>query len=391
MREKIKALARERHAEIVALRRHFRAHPELSAKEYRTQEKVMEFLTGLGLQPVKACGTGVVAEIKGTKPGRLIALRADMDALPIPDECGQAYASKNSGVCHACGHDGHMAMLLGAAAVLTQLKDEMNGSIRLLFQPSEEQFPGGALGMIEAGGLEGVSEIIGAHLWPAYPAGKMAVARGRMMASASVFHITVQGKGGHSSMPHQAVSPILTGTQIVTAINSIVGCNVDPLEQVALAVCVFQGGEAVNIIPEKVEIKGTLRCFDEEIRQSVFQRIEKICRNLCEANDAGFTLEKLIGYPALINSPGPAARLLAAGAEMLGDEGVEVMTPVLACEDFAYYLEKIPGAFMFIGTANEKEATRYPLHHPRFDLDETALRYGVEVLANSAVHLLQNS
>ncbi|MDT8903945.1 M20 metallopeptidase family protein [Anaeroselena agilis] len=388
MQNKIKALAAQNHPAVVALRRHFRAHPELGGREFATQAKIVETLSALGLAPVPVAGTGVIADIKGAAGGKTVALRADIDALPLTDECGQPYASTVDGVCHACGHDGHTAALLGVAMALAALRDGISGTVRLIFQPSEEILPGGSLGMIEGGALAGVDCIIGAHLWPTAPLGKLHISRGRLMASADAFRIAVHGKGGHGSMPHRAVNPILIGTEIVAAVNAIVGCNIDPLEPVVLSVGSFQSGEAENIIPDKASIKGTLRCFDGQLRYTVLDRIETICRHIGAANDAEVTVEKVIGYPPLINHPAVAERVIAAGREALGADGVEEIPPALASEDFAHYLAKVPGAFMFIGAAASGRET-YPLHHPRFDFDERALTVAVETLAGAALGLLR--
>ncbi len=387
MQDKIAALVARHTTDIVALRRHFRAHPELGTKEFATQAKIIETLTALGLEPVKLSGTGVIADIKGGA-GRTVALRADIDALPQQDECGQSYASTNPGVSHACGHDGHTAALLGTAMVLTALRDKIPGTVRLLFQPSEEMLPGGALGMIAAGALAGVDNIVGAHLWPSIPVGKMQISRDRMMASANAFRIAVNGKGGHGSMPHLAVSPILVGTELVAAINAIVGCNTSPLETVALTVGSFQSGEAENTIPEKATIKGTLRCFDERLRDGIFDRIEKLCRHIGEANGADVALEKVIGYPPLINDDAVADSVIAAGREVLGADGVDVAGPVLASEDYAFYLQEVPGAFMFVGAGNPEKGCGYPLHHPKFDFDEQALPFLIRLMSAAALKLL---
>ncbi len=386
MQNKIRTLAAKHHPAVVALRRHLRAHPELGGAETATQAKIIDTLAGLGLAPAKIAGTGVVVDIQGAASGKTVALRADIDALPLQDECGQPYASTVAGISHACGHDGHTAALLGVAMVLAAIRDNIPGTVRLLFQPSEEILPGGALGMIAAGALAGVDAIAGAHLWPSVPVGKVQIARSRMMASATAFRITVLGKGGHGSMPHLAVSPILVGSEILAALHAIPGCNTDPLETLALTVGCFQSGEAENIIPDKALIKGTLRCFDEKLRYATLDRIEQLCRHICDANGAGLALEKVIGYPPLINNPAVADRLIAAARTALGPDGVEVVGPVLACEDFAHYLDKVPGAFMFIGAAPQGDI--YPLHHPRFDFDEQALAVGVEVMANAALGLL---
>lgn len=388
MHAQIATLAAKHHPDMIALRRHLHAHPELGGQEYATQAKIIEVLTALGLKPVKASGTGVLAEIKGPAAGKTVVLRADIDALPQQDECGRPYASTIPGVAHACGHDGHTAALLGIAMVLTALRDKLPGTVRLLFQPSEEMLPGGALGMIEAGALAGADAIVGAHLWTPVPTGRIQIARGRMMASANAFRIAVNGKGGHGSMPHLAVNPILVGSEIVAAVNAIAGCNTDPLETVVLSIGSFQGGEAENTIPDKAMIKGTLRCFDEQLRDDILGRIEKLGRLIGEANGAAVTVEKVIGYPPLINDPAVADVVIAAGREALGDDLVDVAGPVLASEDFAFYTRKIPGAFMFVGAGNPAKGAVYPPHHPNFDFDEDALPVAVRLMAGAACKLL---
>ncbi len=388
MHDAIAALAQKHFPAVVALRRHFHAHPELGGREFATQAKIIETLAAIGLKPVKLSGTGVIADIAGG-PGKTVALRADIDALPQQDECGQPYASTVAGVAHACGHDGHTAALLGAAMVLVQLKDKIPGTVRLLFQPSEEVLPGGALGMIAAGALAGVDSIVGAHLWTGVPTGRMQIARGRMMASANAFRIDVNGKGGHGSMPHLAVNPILVGSEIVAALSAIVGCNTNPLETVALTIGAFQSGEAENTIPDKATIKGTLRCFDEQLRDDILARIETLATHIAAANGAGVAVEKIVGYPPLVNDPAAADRIIAAGREILGQDNVDVAGPVLASEDFAFYLREIPGAFMFVGAGNPAAGPVYPPHHPRFDFDEQALPILVRLMAGSALRLLR--
>lgn len=387
----VKAMVEKNHPTIVDLRRHFHANPELSGQEFATQEKVMNVLLSLGLNPKRIAGTGVMVDVQGGMAGEIIAIRADMDALPVQDECNQAYQSTVAGVCHACGHDGHTAMLLGVAMVLSELRDKLNGTVRLLFQPSEEKIPGGALGMIEAGALNGVSRIIAAHLWQPLPVGKMTIAQDRMMASVAVFKIVIQGRGGHSSMPQQAINPILVGTEIVAALNAIAGCNADPLETVALSVGAFHSGEAENIIPDVAIIKGSLRCFDEQVRMDVFRRIEQICKGICLANEATYEFEKTLGFPAVINHSAVVEDIVDAGVKVLGKDHVEIMRPAMAAEDFAYYLQKKPGALLFVGAGNPGKGIVYPHHHPRFDIDEQAMQYGVEILVQTALNFLKAS
>jgi amidohydrolase len=388
MSDAIRRLVSENRDYVVALRRHFHNFPELSTEEVKTQERIMAELAALGLAPVKAAGTGVVAEIKGARPGRTVAVRADMDALPIQDECGQPYQSQNAGVCHACGHDGHMAMLLGLAKVLAPLRDELAGTVRLLFQPNEEMPPGGAVAMIDEGCLDGVAAIIGAHLWQPLPTGQLGLTFGRMMAQPGAFAIVLKGKGGHGSTPHVAVDPILVGAAVVQALHTIVSRSIDPLEPVVVSIGVFQAGRVYNVIPDTARIEGTIRVFDGETLKAVHRRIEQIVRGVCEAHGAAYEFTTSDSCPPLVNDAGIARRVWRAGAAVLGDKGVCEIKPVLGGEDFSCYLQKVPGAFMFVGAGNAAKGLVYPHHHPKFDIDEDALAHGVEILARSAVELL---
>jgi amidohydrolase len=373
---------------VVALRRHFRTFPELSGQEFNTQEKILAELAAMGLAPVKAAGTGVVADITGARPGRTVAVRADMDALPVDDECGRPYRSQTPGVCHACGHDGHMAMLLGLARVLLPLRDAFAGTVRLIFQPNEEIPPGGAVAIVEQGYLDGVDAIIGAHLWQPLPVGRLGLSFGRMMAQPGAFAIAIQGKGGHGSTPHVAVDPILVGSQIVQALHTIVSRSIDPLEPVVVSVGLFQAGKVYNVIPDTARLEGTIRVFDEETLTAVHRRIEQIVKGVCEANGAGYRFSTALSCPPLVNDAAVARRVWQAGAAVLGEAGVVEVKPVLGGEDFSHYLKKIPGAFMLVGAGNEARGIVHPHHHPKFDIDEDALAYGVEILARSAVDLL---
>jgi amidohydrolase len=384
----IRRLVGEKRDYVVAMRRHFHTFPELSTEEVKTQEKIMAELTAMGLTPVKAAGTGVTAEIKGARPGRTVAVRADMDALPIQDECGQPYQSQNNGVCHACGHDGHMAMLLGAAKVLVALRDELAGTVRLLFQPNEEMPPGGAVTMIEEGCLDGVEAIIGAHLWQPLPVGQIGLNFGRMMAQPGAFAIVLKGKGGHGSTPHTAVDPILVGSAVVQALHTIVSRSIDPLEPVVVSIGVFQAGRVYNVIPDTARIEGTIRVFDGATLRAVHRRIEQIVKGVCEAHGADYEFTTSDSCPPLANDAAVAKRVWRAAAAVLGDTGVGEIKPVLGGEDFSWYLQKVPGAFAFVGAGNAAKGAVHPHHHPKFDIDEDALAHGVELLVRSAVDLL---
>lgn len=383
----LKELAQKHHESVISLRRHFHTHPELSNQEFNTQKKIMEILTELGLEPKAIAQTGVMADLKGAKPGRCIAIRADMDALPVQDECGKPYQSVNPGVCHACGHDGHVSMLLGVAKMLTDYKDHLCGTIRFLFQPSEEKFPGGAKAMIQNGALNGVAAIIGAHLWQPVPVGSIGIRSGRFMASPDEFTITIQGKGGHGSMPHQTIDVLLTASQIAVALNTIVSRNIDPLEQAVLSLGYLHAGDTFNIIPDKAVIKGTVRSFDRAIHTIIFERIHAITKGICESAGAVYQIDSPDSYPPLINEATTTQEIIAAANESLGADKVITVNPSMGGEDFSYYLEKVPGAFMFVGAGNEAKGIIYPQHHPKYDIDENALAYGMEVMARTAASM----
>jgi amidohydrolase len=384
-----KGLVSRNKSEIVALRRYFHAYPEVGGAEVQTQKKIMDELAAMGLKPRRAGGTGVIADLMGGMPGRRIALRADMDALPVRDECAKSYQSQYEGVCHACGHDGHIAMLLGVAKVLTAAKSHVQGSIRFIFQPSEEKHPGGAKTLIAEGCLEDVDYIIGCHLWQTVASGQIGITYGRMMAASDEFVITVCGKGGHASMPHQTIDALLTAAQVAVALNTIVGRAVDPFEQAVVSLGVFQSGKVHNVIAEKAVLKGTVRAFNEEMRRSLADRIKKLATGICSAAGAECTIDHTWGYPPVINNPDVVAVVAKAGRETLGAGGVIEITPVMAAEDFSYYLQRVPGAFLFVGIGNEKKGIVFPQHHGKFDIDEDALEYGVEVMIRAALQLLE--
>lgn len=389
MRKAIHDLVEAQYAFIIAMRRYFRTFPELGGQEYGTQKKILSELKSIGLEPRQAAGTGVIVEIKGSKPGKIVAIRADIDALPIQDEIDQPYCSQHAGMCHACGHDGHAAMLLGIAKVCKAIQPELAGTIRLLFQPSEELFPGGALDMIADGAMHGVDAVIGAHLWQPLEVGTMGITYGPMMASPDQFTITVQGCGGHGSMPHQTVDPIHVGAQIVLALKTITGNNLSANDLAVLSMGVFKAGDAFNIIPDSAVLQGTVRTFSHSARETIFACIDRICSGICSASGATYTLDSCHGFPPVVNNPQVAGVVAAAGKAVLGESQVVELSPAMVGEDFAYYQQQVPGCFMFIGIGNKAKGITYPHHHPKFDMDERALAHGVEVMVNSALSLLK--
>lgn len=378
-------LAQKHHDWAVNLRRYFHTYPEISDKEYNTQKRIMEELEKLGLEPEVKATTGVVAELKGALPGKTIAIRADIDALPIVDECNTEYQSQNHGACHACGHDGHMAVLLGTIKMLVEMQVELAGTYRFIFQPNEEEFPSGAAAMIKSGALKNVDAIIGAHIWQPVPFGTIGISYGNLMAAPDKFKITIKGKGGHGSMPHQTVDPILIAAQTILALNTIVSRNIDPLGLAVVSVGAIHAGNVFNIIPETATIEGTVRSFNQTIRETVFARIAEISKGLCLANNATCELETLMGHPAIVNHEDYAKVIEKTVAECSSDIKAEIIPPVMCGEDFSYYLQEVPGAFFFIGTGTD--TITYPHHHPKFDINETCILHGMEVMTRSAMNL----
>ena len=389
MKQMIEKLAQERYPYIVSLRRHFRAHPELSMEETGTQQKILAELSQLGIQGKAIAGTGVIADIQGWGPGPTIVLRADMDALRLTDELDQPYRSTKPGVCHACGHDAHMATLLGTAHLLYLLRDQFSGTVRLLFQPGEEVLPGGALSVVEEQGLAGASAIIGAHLWQPLPTGVVGLNSGKLMAAYDEFSITIHGHGGHSAMPHQTVDPVLIACQLVTVLQGIVSRNIDPRETAVLTVSAIHAGDAFNVIPGQATLRGTLRCFDEAVRQQLITRLTATAEGLTATLGATCTVEIIAGLPALVNHPAVADTLFMSASEYVGMRNAREVPPLLGGEDFAHYLSHVPGAFMLIGCGNKEKGIVHPHHHGKFDVDEDAMQIGMQVLTHAALELLQ--
>lgn len=388
MEHQISELVREGHSKVVALRRHFRTFPELGGEEHKTQQKIIAELEASNVVYRKAAGTGVIAEIKGALPGKTVAIRADIDALPIHDEVDQDYRSQHAGLCHACGHDGHTAMLLGLVKVFASLREQLPGTVRFLFQPSEEIMPGGAKTLIAEGALDGVDAIIGAHVWQPLATGTVGVSYGAMMAAADGFTFTIQGRGGHGSMPHQTVDPLYIGAQAVVALKGITGNDIDAAEHAVLSLGQFKAGNAFNIIPDTAMLQGSVRTFKQAVREKIFARMEQIVSGICAAHGATYLFEPTFGYPPVINHPAVAKVAADTIKQVLGDSGAVEVRPAAVAEDFSYYLEQVPGAFLFVGVGNKDKGIIYPHHHPKFDMDEDALVHGVEVLARTAYKLL---
>jgi amidohydrolase len=372
--------------QVVAWRRHIHAHPELSFEEVETSRFVEETLRSFdGLELDRPTPTSVVASLRGAREGKVLALRADMDALPIQEETGFDFASTRPGVMHACGHDAHTAMLLGAAKLLAERRQELAGEVRFVFQHAEEKPPGGARQLVDAGVMEGVDLVVGAHVAAIKDVGKVGCRPGPIAAAADTFSAEIRGRGGHAAAPHKVVDPIAVAAQVVTNLQHLVSRTVDPLRSAVVSVTRFHAGTADNIIPEAVELGGTVRTFDPVVRGELEERMQRVFRGVTEAHGATFTLDYVEGYAALINDETAAGLVEAAARAELGDEVIMEAEPIMGGEDFSAYLEKAPGAFFWVGAGHEEAV---PHHHPRFTIDEAAFRPGIAVFVRTALDYL---
>ncbi|BCU82511.1 N-acyl-L-amino acid amidohydrolase [Polycladomyces abyssicola] len=375
--------------EVITWRRHLHQNPELSFQEKKTSQFVYETLqTFPGLVVTRPTPTSVMARLIGKQPGKTVALRADMDALPIQEESGVPFSSRNPGVMHACGHDGHTAMLLGVAKIFSKMTELITGELRFLFQHAEEKFPGGARDLVRAGVMEGVDAVVGAHLWTPLAVGKVGVAYGPMMAAPDLFRLTIQGKGGHAASPHQTVDAIAVGAQVVTNLQHLVSRRTDPLDSLVVSITEFHAGTEHNIIPDKAEIVGSVRTFDPSLREMAPEWIEQVIRGVTSAHGAQYELRFERGYHPVINDESVTRTVEEAVVEALGEEVIERVKPSMGGEDFSAYQQVTPGTFLFIGAGNPDKGAVYPHHHPRFTIDEDAMAIGMTVLVHGAWKLL---
>ena len=392
IRERILGLAQEYFDEVKMIRRHLHAHPELSKQEHKTAEFITAQLQLMGL-PFEGgvAGTGIVARIEGRNPEkRLLALRADMDALPIFEENHVEYKSKNPGIMHACGHDVHMACLLGAAKILNELRDHFEGSIRLLFQPSEENYPGGAIQMIQAGVLENPrpAAIFGQHVFPFLAAGKVGIRSGKYMASTDEIYLTVKGKGGHAATPHMVVDPVLIASHIVVALQQIVSRRAKASTPTVLSFGRIIGDGRTNIIPDEVKMEGTIRTFDEQWRKEAHELIRELATSMARAMGGECDVFIDHGYPFLTNDEMLADNFRLWAAEYLGPENVHELELAMTAEDFAYYSQIIPACFYRLGIRNDEKGIVSNQHTSTFDIDEDALKTGMGLMAWMAIKQL---
>jgi amidohydrolase len=375
---------------IIKMREYFHKHPELSFKEYNTADKIEEELKSMGLKPVRLTETGIIADIKGNG-NKTVAIRADIDALPVLEENNVKYKSQNNGVMHACGHDTHMAMLLGVAKMFTDEKSKLKGNIRLIFQPAEELPPGGAVQMIDKGALEGVDFIIGQHIWGLFPAGHVAIYYHEMMANADEFDIKIHGVGGHGSAPQDSIDAVYISSHLIEMINTIVSREIDPMEPAVVTTGTINAGYRYNIIAAHAELTGTVRTFSLETQEKIIKRLKAILEGLKTAYGIKYEFAYKKGYPVLINNENVAKVIESAAIEVVGKNNVIHPKPNMGGEDFAYYLQKIPGAYYFFGGANQELNIYSPNHSPTFDVDESKLYQGALVLKKAAEKLLENN
>jgi amidohydrolase len=392
MESSIKQLAKAIREDIIAIRHDIHQHPELSFQEERTAQKVETYLKGLGLETHRISNTGVWAMIQGEAgPGKTLALRADLDALPIQEATQKDYKSVNDGVMHACGHDVHTSALLGAATILVQLKAQLKGQVKLIFQPGEEKLPGGASLLIKEGVLSHppVDAIIGQHVMPLIPSGKVGFRQGLYMASTDEIYITIHGKGGHGAMPHLCVDPVAITAQLLVNLQQIVSRQAKPILPTVLSFGkLYSHGGATNVIPNAVSVEGTLRTLDESWRAEVKTLISKMCHSIAEANGAKAEVRIENGYPFLKNDEALTVFFTQAAKTYMGEAQVEPLDIWMAAEDFAYYSQEVPACFYRLGTRNEAKGIVSSVHTNTFDIDEDAIEDGCGLMAYLAFQYL---
>ncbi len=393
-KDKIKELAKAYHGEVIDIRRHLHMNPELSYEEVETGKYIAAKLKDWNIEHEHGIAdNGVVGLIKGNNPdSKIIALRADIDALPITEANDVPYKSKNPGVMHACGHDVHTASLLGAAKILNDIRTHFDGTIKLLFQPAEERIPGGASIMIKEGALENPKpvSIIGQHVHPPLESGKIGLKPGIYMASADEIYVSVKGQGGHGALPQDCIDPIVITAHIITALQQIVSRNANPAMPSVLTLGKINStGGATNIIPNEVKLEGTFRTFDEEWRGEAHRRMKKMAESIAEGMGGSCEFKIMRGYPALYNNPNLAVQVKEDAIDFLGEENVVDLPIRMTAEDFAYYSQVMPACFYRLGTGNEEKGTTSPVHTNTFDIDEDCLELSCGLMAWLAVKELE--
>ncbi|PTA66799.1 amidohydrolase [Deinococcus arcticus] len=375
--------------QLVAWRRHLHMHPEVGFHEHETAAYIEAELRQMpGLSVTRPTATSVLAVLKGGQSGRTVLLRADIDALPIHEENGFAFASTRPGVMHACGHDGHTAILLGVAQLLAEHPETVPGEVRMIFQHAEEIGPGGAEELVMNTPLmDGVDVVTGLHLNSQLPAGVVAVKAGAFMAAPDTIELTIRGKGGHGAHPEETVDPIAVGAQVVTNLQHVVSRMVAAQDALVVSVTKFVSGTTHNVIPDSAELMGTVRTFDPALRERAPHLIERVVKGVCEAHGATYDLRYEFGYRPLINTDWVAAQLREVALDTVGEARFREARPTMGGEDFSAYLEKAPGAYFNVGAGSDEADSRWPHHHPRFTIDERSLETGVQMLHAAALRL----
>ncbi len=375
--------------QVIGWRRHLHAHPEVSFHEHATAQYIHDVLAAIpGLQLSRPTATSVIARLIGAAPGRVIAVRADIDALPIEEENDVPYRSKSRGAMHACGHDGHTSIALGLATLLAAHREEIAGEVRFVFQHAEELAPGGAEELVNAGVMDGVDEVIGLHLWASMPVGRIGMLAGAAMAAPDTFQCTITGKGGHAAIPHDTIDPIAIGAQVVTALQQVVSRQVDPLDPCVLSITQFIAGSAFNVIPNSAYLCGTVRTFSAELRRLMPQQMERLIKGITEGFGASYEFTYELGYRPVVNDPALTERLTKVVARTFGNDVLEEMRPSMGGEDFSAYQQRAPGVFAFVGAGNVDAGIVFPHHHPRFNIDERSLQIGLRYLTAATHELL---
>ena len=377
---------------IIEKRRDFHKHPETGFQEFRTSKVIKDELVKFGYDVIDSIGvTGMIGTLVGNKQGKTVLLRADIDALNMQEELTTDYKSVNDGVMHSCGHDTHTAMLLGTAKYFSEHKDELNGTLKLVFQAAEEgPMPGGGISFVKGGFLDDCDAVFGMHIVTRIESGHIAIKKGPAMAAPDEFKIKIIGTGTHASAPQTGVDPILVSAQVIQALQNIVSRQISPTDSAVISVCTINGGTAFNIIPEVVEMSGTIRTLNNTTRLDIFKRIDDVCKGICAMNNADYDLEIIKAYPPLINDPEMAQFVLDTAIEVLGEEYVEELTePSMGGEDFSYFLETKPGAYMWLGAKkNNNDKVAYN-HNPKFDPDESAFITGTLMHINVVKNFLK--
>ncbi len=383
LKDKIELLSKTYFEAYRNVRHHLHANPELSYKEFKTSLFIQDHLQSLGIPFKVMAETGVVALIEGKKSSRVIALRADIDALPIQEENKTTYTSTVPGVMHACGHDVHTSILLGAAKILHETKQDWEGTVKLIFQPGEEKNPGGASILIKEGVLENPAPtaIVGLHVHPILETGKLSFRSGKAMASADEIYVTVKGKGGHAATPHLTADTVLAASELVVALQKVVSRDKDPLSPSVLSMCAINGGFTTNVIPSEVKLMGTFRAMDESWRFNAHKRMQDVAEGIAKSSGAEIDFKIDVGYPTVYNDPVITERAKSIAVSTVGENNVEEGELRMGAEDFGYYSQKIAGCFFRLGTGNKQKNITSGVHTPTFDIDEDAIEIGMRMMA----------